>query len=117
ADLLRDGKLAAKALDLAEQVPLAGPNPDICHGVAGAGMAQVHLWQATGDAGFLRRAPVAADNVLAAARVRDGQLVWPIPTDFDSALAGVTHFGFAHGVAGNGAFLLYAGLATGRDDY
>ena len=90
---------------------------DICHGVAGAGLARLHLWQATGDAEFRQRATVIADNVLEAARERDGRLLWPIPNDFDSNLAGITHYGFAHGVAGIGAFLLYAGLATGRPEY
>ncbi|MEU7871709.1 class IV lanthionine synthetase LanL [Dactylosporangium sp. NPDC049140] len=117
AVLLRDDILAARALDLAKQAPLHWPNADICHGVAGAGMAQLYLWHATGDAELLHRAAEAADNVLDAARERDGQVVWPIPADFDSSLAGITHYGFAHGVAGIGAFLLYAGLATGRKEY
>jgi lantibiotic modifying enzyme len=42
---------------------------------------------------------------------------WPIPVDFDSALAGLTHYGFAHGAAGIGAFLLAAGQATGEQRY
>jgi hypothetical protein len=117
ARLLQDEELAARAVRLAKQIPLSWPNVDICHGVAGAGMAQLHLWQATGDAEFLHRATLAADNVLHAARERDGHLLWPIPDDFDSKLAGTTHYGFAHGAAGNGAFLLYAGLATGRAEY
>jgi len=117
AALLQDDALAAQAVQLAKEVPVTWPNPDICHGAAGAGMAQLHLWRATGDAEFLHRATVAADSVLDAARERDGLLLWPIPDDFDSNLAGIIHYGFAHGVAGTGAFLLYAGLATGRDEY
>jgi hypothetical protein len=42
---------------------------------------------------------------------------WPIPEDFDSALAGAWHYGFAHGVAGVGAFLLAAARASGRTDH
>lgn len=117
ARLLEDDALAAQAVQLAKRVPVSWPNPDICHGVAGAGMAQLRLWHATGDAEFGRRAALAADSALRAARERDGLLVWPIPDDFDSNLAGITHYGFAHGVAGIGAFLLYAGLATGRAEY
>jgi Lanthionine synthetase C-like protein/Protein kinase domain len=117
AGLLQDDALAARAVQLAKHVPVSWPNPDICHGAAGAGMAQLHLWQATGDVEFLDRATVAADSVLHAARERDGLLLWPIPDDFDSNLAGIAHYGFAHGVAGTGAFLLCAGLATGRPAY
>jgi class IV lanthipeptide synthase len=117
ARLLADEALAGRAIELAGTVPLDWPNPDICHGVAGAGMTQLHLWSATGDADLLRRGIRAADAVLEAAREPDGLLIWPIPADFDSVLAGLTHYGFAHGVAGTGCFLLYAGLATDRPEY
>jgi tRNA A-37 threonylcarbamoyl transferase component Bud32 len=117
ARLLGDDVLAARAVELAKQVPVRWPNPDICHGAAGAGMALLHLWASTGDAELRERAIHAADGVLEAAVERNGRLVWPIPADFDSTLAGLVHYGFAHGVAGVGAFLLYAGLATGRADY
>jgi hypothetical protein len=117
AKLVKSERLAGRAIDLAKRVPLEWPNPDICHGLAGAGMAQLHLWQATGDRELERRTVQCADAVLAAAREQDGQLVWPIPDTFDSKLAGLVHYGFGHGVAGAGAFLLYAGLATGRSEY
>jgi hypothetical protein len=117
ARLLNDDEMAAKAIELAKRVPVEWPNPDICHGAAGAGMAQLHLWKSTGDPELMRRGVQAADSVLQAARERDGQMVWPIPAAFDSSLAGLGHSGFAHGVAGAGAFLLYAGLAAGRSDH
>jgi len=44
-------------------------------------------------------------------------LMWPIPQDFPSQLAGARHLGFAHGVAGIGTFLLAAGHATGCQQY
>ncbi len=117
ARFLGDEEMAEQAIELAKKIPVEWPNPDICHGVAGAGMAQLYLWQATGDPEFLRRGLQAADHVVRAARVRDGLLVWPIPADFDSALAGLVHYGFAHGVAGAGSFLLYAWLASGRSEF
>ncbi|MCT9933603.1 class IV lanthionine synthetase LanL [Planotetraspora sp. A-T 1434] len=117
ARFLGDDHMAARAVELAKRVPVEWPNPDICHGAAGAGMAQLHLWTSTGDPEPARRAVLAADCVLNAARERDGHLMWPIPATFDSSLAGLTHYGFAHGVAGAGTFLLYAGLATGRPEY
>jgi len=117
ARLLDDDKMAEQAVTLAKQVPVQWPNPDICHGAAGAGMTQLHLWNTTGDPELLSRGVQAADCVLKAVRERDGLHLWPIPGDFDSNLAGLEHYGFAHGVAGAGAFLLYAGIASGRAEY
>jgi hypothetical protein len=112
ARLLGDGELAAQALTVAARIPVVWPNPDICHGAAGAGLAQLHLWQATGDDGFGTRVRECADSLLSAATWRADGVCWPIPDDFDSVLAGLTHYGFAHGIAGIGAFLLAAGQAT-----
>lgn len=117
ARLLGDGELAAQALTVAAKVPVVWPNPDICHGTAGAGLAQLHLWQATGDDRFGARVRDCADSLLSAATWRAGGVCWPIPDDFDSELAGRTHYGFAHGIAGIGAFLLAAGQATGDRRY
>ncbi|CAG7613424.1 class IV lanthionine synthetase LanL [Actinacidiphila bryophytorum] len=117
AGLLDDAPLSRAAADLALRVPVLWPSPGVCHGAAGAGTAQLHFWQATGDERFLHRAAEAADGVLRAAREREGRHVWPVPETFDSALAGSVHYGFAHGVAGVGAFLLCAGTATGRAEY
>jgi serine/threonine protein kinase len=117
AMLLGDVGLGAHAIALAKRVPVSWPNPDICHGTAGAGMAALYLWKATGDAELADRAREAADSVLAAAVERGGNLFWPVPDTFDSGLAGLTHYGYAHGVAGAGTFLLYAGIALGRGEY
>ncbi|WP_214410878.1 class IV lanthionine synthetase LanL [Sphaerisporangium fuscum] len=113
---LDDDEVRAAALDLALGLPVSWPNPDICHGLAGAGTALLHLWHATGDTRLRDRAGACADELLTAARRTPGTVLWPIPTDFDSALAGVVHYGFAHGVAGIGAYLLAAGVALGRED-
>ncbi|MGD0244731.1 MAG: class IV lanthionine synthetase LanL [Streptosporangiaceae bacterium] len=118
ARYLGDARLASRAVELAERVTLAGwGNPDITHGTAGAGLARLHLWRASGRDDLRQRALECADAVLGAARARGKQTLWPIPAGFDSVLAGLEHYGFAHGVAGAGAFLLYAGLASGRDSY
>ncbi|MFI6318933.1 class IV lanthionine synthetase LanL [Nonomuraea sp. NPDC050556] len=118
ARLLGDEEAAAQAVELAARVPVQWPNHDVCHGSTGAGMLHLHLWRATGDPAHLDRFTRAADRVLAAAREReDGLLVWPIPETFDSALAGLVHYGFAHGVAGAGAFMTYAWQVTGRAGY
>ena len=116
ARLLGDDAMAARAVELAGRLPVRWPNPDVCHGAAGAGLALLHLWAGTGDPELSHRGMLVADGLLAAACQRDGQWLWPIPADFESALAGLVHYGFAHGVAGIGTFLLYAGVAAGRED-
>ncbi|MEV7939889.1 class IV lanthionine synthetase LanL [Kitasatospora sp. NPDC088264] len=117
ARLLDDDKLADTAARLARAVPVRWPNPDVCHGAAGAGLTQLHFWQATGEPDFLARAVEAAEGLVAAAEPGRSGTLWPVPKDFDSAMAGAKHLGFAHGVAGIGTFLLLAGQATGRDDF
>jgi hypothetical protein len=117
ARLLADERLAAHALDLARAVPVVWPNPDICHGAAGAGLAQLHLWRATGRQEFLDRADTCAAGLVAAARHEGDRVLWPVPESMDSNLAGIRYLGFAHGVAGVGAFLLAAGEATGGERY
>jgi tRNA A-37 threonylcarbamoyl transferase component Bud32 len=117
ARFLGDEGLGERAIELARRVPVRWPNPDVCHGAAGAGLAQLHLWAATGDPVFKRRALEAGAELLRAEQRQDGHAVWPIPATFDSELAGLTHYGFAHGVAGAGAFLLYCALASGRDEF
>ncbi|WP_155358330.1 class IV lanthionine synthetase LanL [Acrocarpospora macrocephala] len=118
ARFLGDDEMAAQAAEMARRVPVEWPNHDICHGASGAGMLQAHLWLATGEPEWRDRFLTAADSVLHSARERaDGHTVWPIPATFDSDLAGLVHYGFAHGVAGAGTFLLYASLVTGRADY
>jgi class IV lanthipeptide synthase len=115
---LGDAEMASRAIGLAERIPVEGwGNPDVCHGLAGAGLAQLHLWQATGLDRLRQRAVLCAEAVLGAARSRGAGIMWPIPTSFDSSLAGLEHYGFAHGVAGAGAFLLYAAAAGNEESY
>ncbi|MFC8718791.1 class IV lanthionine synthetase LanL [Kitasatospora sp. NPDC057198] len=117
AEALDDPGLAERAAGLAAKLPLDWPNPDVCHGAAGAGLAQLRAHRATGARTFLDRAARCARHLVAAAREEPYGTVWPVPADFDSALAGATHLGHAHGVAGIGTFLLAAAtvLADGGD--
>jgi serine/threonine protein kinase len=117
AAALSDAELAEAALRLARQAPEDWPNPDVAHGLAGAGLAHVRLWQSTRLDEFGDRA-VRCGELLAERAVRsEGELTWPVPSDFESRLAGVVHYGFAHGVAGIGSFLAAVGEATGRADF
>jgi hypothetical protein len=116
ADQVGDEAGRASAADLAAQVPLWWPNADVAHGMSGAGLTQLRFLIATGEPRFAERLSQVADMVTAAAVRRSGRLRWPVPADFDSRLAGLSHYGYAHGIAGVGYFLLAAGLQLGRDD-
>jgi serine/threonine protein kinase len=113
---LDDEALAGRALELAGRLPVRWPNPDVTHGTAGAGLASLHLWYATKEPWLWDRVHTAVDHLLEHARSESGQTYWQVAPDLDSKLAGLRHYGFAHGVAGIGAFLLAAAQATGRDD-
>ncbi|WP_051970922.1 class IV lanthionine synthetase LanL [Kitasatospora azatica] len=114
---LGDAELAARAEDFVLSLPVRWPNPDVCHGAAGAGFAQLHLWRATGREEFLARVADCADGLLDCAERTDGSVYWQVAPDLDSNLAGIRQLGFGHGVAGVGAFLLAAWQATGRQPY
>lgn len=116
-EFLEDPGLVAHALDLVRALPVRWPNPDVTHGSAGSGLAHLHLWYATKEPDLLDRALVTADSLVESTlRTADGHVYWRVDPTFNSTLAGMTYYGFAHGVAGIGAFLLAAAEASGRDD-
>ncbi|WP_405017142.1 class IV lanthionine synthetase LanL [Kitasatospora sp. NBC_00070] len=112
AEALGDQERAGRAVRSAREVPFRWPNPDVCHGAAGAGLLQLRLYRATGDDSYLDRAADCATTLLASAEREPYGLTWPVPKGFDSVFAGAGQLGYAHGVAGVGAFLLAAGLAA-----
>lgn len=116
ARLLDDAALAEHAVELLTALPVRWPNPDIAHGAAGLGMAHLRLWYETKEPVLLERVNDAADHLLAQARYQGERIFWRVDPEFDSALAGLAAYGFAHGVAGIGAFLLAVAQATGRPD-
>jgi hypothetical protein len=117
ARLCDEEDLAAEALDLARSIPLDWACPDVGHGLSGAGLAFLSLWQASGDDTCLERAGECADRVAGQAVRGEHGVTWPIPRDFDPTLGGTDMFGFAHGVAGVGAFLLSAAAETGHQGW
>jgi serine/threonine protein kinase len=117
ADALDDVGMAAQAEELGLQLPIHWPNPDVCHGAAGAGLAQLQLWRLSGRDDFLERARHCADGLVQAASFSENGAYWQVPGGFDSVLAGACHLGFAHGVAGIGAFLLASAQASGEPRY
>jgi lantibiotic modifying enzyme len=106
AEALHDEAAAERARRLAAPIPVHWPNPDVCHGAAGAGFLRLRL-------GDHEQALEGARALLAAAVEEPYGTVWPVPKAFDSQLAGITHLGYGHGVAGVGAFLLAVHRATG----
>lgn len=113
---LGDDRLAEQGLTLARTLPISAVNPDITHGTSGIGLALLHLWLRTGNEEFAERANQSADTLIASVEENEGRVSWGTPGDFDSRLAGRRYYGFAHGTAGVGYFLLAAALATGRSD-
>ncbi|OLT13109.1 hypothetical protein BJF79_21130 [Actinomadura sp. CNU-125] len=111
-----DGRLVEDAVAVAGTLPAAVASPDVTHGTAGLGLTALHLWARTGLARFAESAHAAADALLGTVEERGGGLVWSTPADVDSKLAGRSYYGFAHGIAGVGCFLLACAEATGRDD-
>lgn len=117
AGALDDAALAERALAYAKRVPIRWPNPDMTHGTAGAGTVMLHLLQATGDPDFAQRTHGCARALIDAVERRRDLVTWPVPEEFNSQMAGISHHGYAHGVAGVSNFLLTAGLALDVPEY
>ncbi|MER7702517.1 class IV lanthionine synthetase LanL [Kitasatospora sp. NPDC097605] len=116
ARTLDDRRLADRAERYALDIPLDWGNPDICHGLAGAGLAQLHLWHATGDPRFAERASICADRLLLLISGRKDGVDWPAGVQHRRELAGSAFYGFGHGLAGHAAFLLAAGRELNRPE-
>jgi Lanthionine synthetase C-like protein/Protein kinase domain len=111
---LDDPALLRRSSEVALACATDGPIPDVTHGAAGAGLAQLHQWAVTREQRFLDRAAAAAEHLLRASRATAAGRVWPVPEGLPSRFAGMTSYGFAHGSAGICAFLLAAAGATGE---
>ncbi|MGA5134135.1 class IV lanthionine synthetase LanL [Streptomyces olivoreticuli] len=116
ARTLGDTLLAERAREYALRIPLDWHNPDICHGLAGAGLAQLHLWHTTGDRRFAERASECADGLLRLTAHADRGVDWAAGPGHRAELAGSAFYGFGHGIAGNATFLLAAGRDLARPE-
>jgi len=114
--VLGDDRLVEQGLALADTLPVSWSSPDVINGTAGFGLTFLHLLLRTGNGEFAERACKSADTLITSVSKEADELIWGTPAEFDSRLAGRRHYGFAHGTAGVGYFLLSVALATGRSD-
>ncbi|MFE2555034.1 class IV lanthionine synthetase LanL [Streptomyces sp. NPDC059352] len=124
---LDDCRLTDHALALALAPQQVTPHHDITHGTAGSGLAALHLWHRTGDPRFAELAVDAADRLTAAVRRDATGVSWAVPAEGASPEgaspngaspeAGKRYFGFAHGTAGIGCFLLAAAAVSQRPEH
>ncbi len=117
ATVTGDAETATFAVRAASLLPTETPSPDVTHGLAGCGMAVLHLVSRSADPALRERAERIFHNLHEARSYLDGHPQWPTPDSFDSGLAGANHFGFAHGIAGIGTALLHASRALSRPDW
>ncbi|MGH3095000.1 MAG: class IV lanthionine synthetase LanL [Streptosporangiales bacterium] len=112
-----DDDLTGHGPKMARTLPTSSPNPDITHGTAGIGLARLHLGLRAHDDDLLKRAAESADVLVDSADDGPDGLIWGTPAAFESRLAGGRYYGYAHGTAGVGYFLLAAGRALERYDF
>lgn len=108
SEALDDPSLASAARDVLGRMPITWANPDMTHGLAGLGTAHLRELRFGSDDLLKRRARLLADEVIHQAEVDGSGAFWPIRSTLPDAETDQAHLGFAHGVAGMGAFLLDA---------
>ena len=114
---LGDDRLVGQAVELVLRLPTEWPGPDVTHGRAGLGLTLLHLYELTGDTRLVAAAGRCADSLLRdVERLSNSRIGWRTPSAFRSSFAGRTFYGFAHGTAGIGTFLLAMAKATARED-
>lgn len=79
--------------------------PDLYHGAAGWGLANLHFWRATGDEAYRERAREAGEHLVRSARRDAAGAFW-------EGEGGKVTFGLGHGQAGIATFLLYLNAAA-----
>jgi serine/threonine protein kinase len=83
--------------------------PDVIHGAAGWGLANIHLWQETADGLFLDRAIEAGDFLLKTAKEDPDGYYWEND--------GTVYYGYGHGSSGVATFLLFLYVVEGSPRY
>ncbi|WP_128477512.1 type 2 lanthipeptide synthetase LanM [Halorussus pelagicus] len=114
-DLLGDDDLVESARTIARRTTAADiaadENLDVMAGSAGQLLAQLAVYERTGDEAALERARRCGDRLLDA--TTETEAGYRIPTGED----GDRRFAFAHGVGGIGYALVRLGAVTGEETY
>lgn len=106
-DASRARQLQYRATELAASLAAWGADTwDVTHGCAGIGLAATAVLCRTGDTGCRDAAGALVDRLIAGKTEVAGVPVWP--------RADRSHFGFAHGSAGIGYFMLHSGPLVKR---
>lgn len=106
-----------KAAQLGGRLQQISRLPDLVHGAAGQGLMFLSLAVSTSDDTFLKIALEIGDILCASAEEAEDGIVWKFP---ERAPAGFGHrifYGFAHGNAGIGYYLLELFRVTGHGRY
>ncbi len=99
---------AEDVMGIAPGHPLVWTSPDLFHGAAGWGMANLRFFLATGNQEYLDQAKAAGGFLLKSRQEDESTCWWPAQ--------GSISCGLAHGAAGVSLFLLYLSLATGSEE-
>jgi hypothetical protein len=112
--LLDDRLLLHDARQLLLRVPTEGSHVDVMFGTAGLGLACLYMARHEDDGTLIDRAVQCASQLRRQRTERDGEIWWEAPP-IGSLTSRTAWFGFAHGTAGIGTFLLACQAVT-RDD-
>ncbi|WP_434748248.1 lanthionine synthetase LanC family protein [Paenibacillus amylolyticus] len=117
ADALGDESLLRVAESLAMEITRHDPvQTNISHGAAGLGLMLLEVHHLGGCTELLARADELGKTILEQEKqMEDGLSIWEVKDKSDKK----SHhsFGFSHGIAGIGYFLLALAKLTGKDDY
>ncbi|AXK31905.1 serine/threonine protein kinase [Streptomyces armeniacus] len=113
ADTLGEEDIRQRSVERAKRLPVLWHEADITHGLAGNGLALLHLWRRTEDEEFRERAERCVTSVLNAPTGQGSRWVEPEKV---LATTNPSNTGFAHGLAGIATFLLSAARDLGRED-
>lgn len=114
---LKDEAINAAARNLLLSTPINWKNPDMTHGLAGLGTAHLNSLRNHPDMLIERRARIIADQIVDRSVIDNQYISWPIMPNGSQSVASQGHLGYAHGVAGMGAFLLDAAEYFNDENY
>jgi hypothetical protein len=106
---LGEDSLAKRLMDMANASSLQQANYSYLYGMAGIGMANIHMYQEFGDQRYLDQAFLLADHLLRAAKENETGIFWKDGANI--------HIGLGYGQSGVALFLLRLSEQTGDQRY